>query len=330
VVAAAMIKDQITQDLSLMVAARMSEEGARQVLMACRWPETGGRPVCPKCGYDELYTISGRRTFRCKRCRADVSVTSGTIFAGSKISAKDLLLAACVFVGGAKGVSSLQLSRYLGRQYKSSFVLAHKMREAMQRPELGLGGTVQVDGCTIGGHRIADNTINMSGKRRYRKNLKNRRVVVVARESFGNTKAFVGEKESDALPMIAKTLTSGCVVHADGSNAWNGLSNPCAVARVHHCDAYSQDGVHTNWAESYFAMLRKMHYGTHHQISARHLEAFANELAWRQDNRQITESDKVRRLLTRCLNTPPSESWRGYWQRKGRRSSEKNAHTAET
>lgn len=122
-----MIKDQIAEDLSLMMAARMSEDDARRVLMVCRWPETGGHPVCPRCGHDELYTIRGRRTFRCKQCRTDVSVTSGTIFAGSKISAKDLVLAACIFVGGAKGVSSLQFSRYLGLQYKSSFVLAHKM-----------------------------------------------------------------------------------------------------------------------------------------------------------------------------------------------------------
>jgi transposase-like protein len=232
-----------------------------------------------------------------------------------------LLLAACIFVGGAKGVSSLQISRYLGRQYKSSFVLAHKMREAMQRPELGLCGTVQVDGCTIGGHLVAENMSGVSGKRCYRRKLENRRVVVVAREPFGKTKAFVGKKEADSVPAIIKTLAPNSLVHADGSKAWNGLLKSYKLARVHHCDAYSQDGVHTNWAESYFAMLRKMHYGTHHQISARYLEAYTNELAWRQDNRQIAESDKVRLLLTRCLSTPPSESWRGYWQRGARRLS---------
>jgi transposase-like protein len=291
--------------------------------MACRWPKTGGDPVCPKCGHEDVYVIRGRRTFRCKRCRIDISVTSGTIFAGSKISARDLLVAACIFVGGAKGVSSLQLSRYLGCQYKSSFVLAHKMREAMQRPELGLGGTVQVDGCTIGGHRVAENMTGVSGRRRYRRNLKNRRVVVVAREPFGNTKAFVGKKESESVPAVVEALAPGSRIHADGSKAWNGLSKSYELARVQHCDAYSQDGVHTNWAESYFAILRKMHYGTHHQISAQYLEAYANELAWRQDNRQISESDKVHLLLTRCLSAPPSESWRGYWQRRGQRPSKK-------
>jgi hypothetical protein len=30
------------------------------------------------------------------------------------------------------------------------------------------------------------------------------------------------------------------------------------------------------------ALLRKMQYGIHHQIGAQHLDAYANELAWRQ------------------------------------------------
>jgi transposase-like protein len=127
-----MTENHRTTDISLMAVVRMTEDDARRALMACRWPETGGNPVCPKCRHDEVYAIRKRRVFRCKRCRTDVSVTSGTIFAGSKISARDLLLAACIFVGGAKGISSLQLSRYLGCQYKSSFVLAHKMREIMR------------------------------------------------------------------------------------------------------------------------------------------------------------------------------------------------------
>lgn len=76
--------------------------------------------------------------------------------------------------------------------------------------------------------------------------------------------------------------------------------------------------MHTNWAESYFAMLRKMQYGIHHKIGAQHLEAYANELAWRQDNREMKESEKIRLLLMLCLNMPPSEKWSKYWQRSRR------------
>lgn len=213
-----------SEDLSLVSVARISDEDARKALMALRWPASNGSPVCPKCGHDEVYFRKSRRTFLCKRCARDFSIISGTIFAFSKISAKDLILAACIFVGGAKGISGLQLSRYMGRQYKSSFVLAHKMREAMQRPKLGLRGVVQVDGCTIGGYRLAANTAGVFGKRFYRKKHENRRVVVVAREPFGNTKAFVGKKESDSLTAIAETLSPDTIIQADGSRAWNALA----------------------------------------------------------------------------------------------------------
>ena len=293
----------------------MSEEEARKTLMLLRWPKTDGRPTCPKCRNAEVYPLRTRPVFRCK-CRHQFSITSGTIFAGSKMSARSLILAACIFIGGAKGVSSLQLSRYLGCQYKTSFVLAHKMREAMQRPDMALGGVVQVDGCTIGGHRVAENVTDEFGKRRYRKKYKNRRVVVVAREPFGNTKAFVGKRESDSVGAIAGAVAPDSLIHADGSKGWNRLARSYKVARIQHNDAYSRDGVHTHWAESYFALLRKMHYGTHHQISEQHLEAYANELAWRQDNRKIKESEKVLLLLMLCLSAPPSKKWSRYWQPK--------------
>jgi transposase-like protein len=303
-------------DLSLVSVARMSDEEARKALMALRWPSSNGRPICPRCSHNEVYFRKSRRTFLCKRCVKDFSIISGTIFAFSKVSAKDLILAACLFVGGAKGVSGLQLSRYMGRQYKSSFVLAHKMREAMQRPDLGLHGVVQVDGCTIGGYRLASNAVGEYGKRYYQKKYGNRRVVVVAREPFGNTKAFVGKKESDSLGAVSETLAPDTIIQADGSRAWNSLARQFDLMRVEHDKAYSEDGAHTNWAESYFALLRKMQYGIHHKIGAQYLEAYANELAWRQDNREMKESEKIKVLLTRCLNMPPSQRWSKYWQRR--------------
>lgn len=304
-----------SSEMSLVSVARMSDEDARNALMAFRWPASDGRPVCPKCGHHEVYFLKSRSIFRCKRCANNFSIISGTIFACSKVPAKDLLLAACLFVGGVKGVSGLQLSRYMGRQSKTCFVLAHKMREAMQRPDLGLRGVVQVDGCTIGGYRLAANTIGASGKRFYQKKYENRRVVVVAREPFGNTKAFVSKKEADSLAAIAETLAPDTIIHADGSRAWNSLARQFDLLQVEHDKAYSERGVHTNWAESYFSMLRKMQYGIHHKIGAKNLEAYANELAWRQDNREMKEGEKISLLLTLCLGTPPSLKWGKYWQR---------------
>ena len=56
---------------------------------------------------------------------------ASTIFACRKLSFVDLLAAICLFVNAAKGASALQLSRDLDVQYKTAFVLAHKLREAL-------------------------------------------------------------------------------------------------------------------------------------------------------------------------------------------------------
>ncbi len=78
-----------------------------------------------------VYEYSSRRIYKCKGCEAQFSLTTATIFASRKLPLRDLLAAIAIFVNGAKGISALQLSRDLGVQYKTAFVLAHKLREAM-------------------------------------------------------------------------------------------------------------------------------------------------------------------------------------------------------
>jgi len=69
-------------------------------------------------------------------------------------SIRDLLAAIAIFVNGAKGYSALQLSRDLDCQYKTAFVLAHKLREAMGASAKGrmLSGDVEIDGAYFGGY----------------------------------------------------------------------------------------------------------------------------------------------------------------------------------
>ena len=107
------------------------EEAAFKTFCEMRWPDTDGKPVCPKCGCPEAFHITTRRKFKCVGCYHQFSVTSGTIFASRKLSFTDLLAAIVIFVNGAKGVSALQVSRDLCVQYKTAFVLSHKLREAM-------------------------------------------------------------------------------------------------------------------------------------------------------------------------------------------------------
>ena len=66
---------------------------------------------------------------------------------------RSYLLAIAIFCNEVKGKSMLALSRDLGTQYKTAFVLAHKMREAMAAESKGAhvggpGRKAEVDGGT--------------------------------------------------------------------------------------------------------------------------------------------------------------------------------------
>src|SRR3954470_22435602 len=145
--------------LSLKAVFRMGEDKAYETFRQLRWPETEGEAVCPRCGCVETYDIATRRRFKCVACYHQFSVTSGTIFASRKLSFTDLLAAIVIFVNGAKGVSALQVSRDLDVQYKTAFVLSHKLREAMAREQIGrqLNGVVEIDGGYFGGHVKPEN-----------------------------------------------------------------------------------------------------------------------------------------------------------------------------
>src|SRR5579859_658841 len=117
--------------LSLSRVMRLSDDEAFDVFKAIRWADNGGEPYCPKCGCTAIYAFTARRIFKCMACNSQFSVTSGTIFASRKMAIRDILAAIAIFTNGAKGVSALQLSRDLNVQYKTAFVMAHKLREVL-------------------------------------------------------------------------------------------------------------------------------------------------------------------------------------------------------
>ena len=104
--------------LSLASVLRMTDAQAERTFAGVRWPETDGKAVCPHCGCPTCYEArrpSGALRFRCKACRKDFSLTSGTLFAFHKLPLQTYLAATVIFCNEVKGKSALALSRGLGR-----------------------------------------------------------------------------------------------------------------------------------------------------------------------------------------------------------------------
>ena len=304
--------------LSLKTVFRMSEDKAYSVFCSLRWSDTNGAPVCPRCGSLDAYTITSRRKFKCADCYHQFSVTSGTIFASRKLSFTDLLAAIAIFVNGAKGVSALQVSRDLDVQYKTAFVLSHKLREAMAAEQQGrvLDGVVETDGAYFGGYV---KPANRKADRRDRRLLANqsgqRQSVIIVRERNGQSITSVGKTEAQGVATVLRSVDASAVVHADEASHWDALHGSYEARRINHSVCYSDGSACTNMAESYFSRLRRAEIGTHHSIAGRYLSAYASEMAWREDNRRIANGTQFAMVVTAGLRSGVSRQWKGYWQR---------------
>lgn len=261
--------------LSLKEIYKGGEEKAYETFRKVRWHATDGAPVCPRCGGLDAYEITTRRRFKCKACGHQFSVTSGTIFASRKMAFTDLLAAICIFVNGVKGIAALQLSRDLDCQYKTAFVLLHKLREAMAAEIEGaeLAGVVEVDGAYFGGHIRPENLKEDRVDRRLAQHQTGtRRVVVAFRQRLGRTLPFVVKTEAEGVELAKRFVDRLAVVHADEAGHWDALHDGWTVRRINHSEAYSMgDEGCTNQVESYFARLRRMVVGQHHGVSPRYL-----------------------------------------------------------
>lgn len=308
--------------ISLVTVLRMSEEQAADMFQQIRW--NGENPHCPDCGGLDPYFVprkSGKRRWRCRACSKDFTLTSGTLFAWHKLPLTMYLAAIVIFINEVKGKSALAMSRDLNVQYKTAFVLTHKLREAMaveiQNNEIGGPGKVaEVDGAYFGGYVRPKNEKADRKDRRLPENQNGKRkCVVVMRERQGKTFVKTFDSEDQGARYLRERVAPGTTIHADESSAWNVLHASYKVQRINHSQAYSKDGACTNQAESYFSRLRRAENGHHHHIAGNYIDRYAREIAFREDHRRESNGEQFDRIIKLITTNRPSVDFSGYWQR---------------
>ena len=96
-----------------------TEEKAEEWFIAQRWPDG---VACPFCGSKEVSARPSRKPqpFRCRSCRKDFSVKTGTVFHSSKIPLSKWAVGFYLYMTNLKGVSSMKLHRDLGITQRSA------------------------------------------------------------------------------------------------------------------------------------------------------------------------------------------------------------------
>ena len=125
----------------------------------------------------------------------------------------------------------------------------------------------------------------------------------------------VGATEAEGVAATIANVSAGATVHADEASHWDKLAAHFPIKRINHQKAYSQAGACTNQAESFFSRVRRAEIGTHHHIAGRYLNAYAVEMAWREDARRVSNGNQFTMIVSAAAIAPKSEAWCGYWQK---------------
>jgi transposase-like protein len=282
------------------------DDAARAHLESLLWPQGA---VCPRCGVmgDRITKLQGKSTrpgvYKCKDCRKPFSVTVGTVMERSHVALHKWVLAAHFMASSKKGMSALQLQRLLGTNYETAWFLFHRLRECPKGergPMGGEGKVVEADETYVGGKEKNKHANKRLGRSLARDTKK---AVVTLVERDGSARSF------HVANVTAKTIRTVLVTNAsrkshlmtDGSNVYLGVGSEYAAhGRTDHASGeYVRDDgfIHSNTAESYFAILKRGVYGSFHSISEAHMHRYLVEFDYRYSTRKWSDVERAEELL---------------------------------
>jgi transposase-like protein len=274
-------------DLCELMERYGDEQSCRDYLEKLRWPH-GVR--CPKCSGERISSILKRDQYNCdtESCRYQFSVTADTMFHDTHLPLVKWFLATFLICQSRKGMSANQLKRMLRINCRTAWYLCHRIREAMKETNpTPLGGTLEIDETFVGGRQRGHQ--HKAGHPECKK-----QVIIGIRQRGGALRFFHAEdvKSGTLAKYIRENVSQDVdVIMTDEFQSYPKALHDAGVLAEHktvcHKDGIYVDGdIYTNGIESAFSLLKRGIVGTWHRVSAKHLQAYLNEMCFRFDNRK--------------------------------------------
>ncbi len=261
------------------------EVNAREFLEAQRWPNG---PVCPHCKEEDAATkLQGKSTragvYKCKNCERPYTVTVGTVFERSKVPLRTWLYVTFLLCGSKKGISSHQIHRMIGVQYRTARFMTMRIREAMRTgalaPPMGSGGGVVEADETYTGRSIYP---KMGGGTQHM------RTVFTLVERGGEARSFHIERAhaSTITPIIEANISKEAKIASDDAHHYHMLKKKGFdhESVSHRRGEYVRGDVHSNTVEGFFAIFKRGMRGTYQHCAEANLHRYLAEFDFRYSN----------------------------------------------
>lgn len=281
-----------------------TSEQCLQYIEKMRWPD--GVVRCPTCGASTVTKVQRKSAsknarnwfYLCqeKTCHQQFSATAGTIFHDTHLPLIKWFQAIALVLNAKKGLSAMQLKRDLGVSYKTAWYLYHRIREIMAEGDIPkLGGIVEIDETYIGGKQKGKGVW-------YGKRQKQTVMGAVQREGNLKLKHVPNARKQHVQPFIEasvdasveRVMTDTSVIYPFALSAEMKAKHEIVN---HIIGEYARGDVYTNSIENVFSLFKRGIIGQYHKISAKHLQRYLDEFAYRFNRRKEDAfSETVRRL----------------------------------
>ena len=279
------------------------EATCRKYVAEQRWG--AGKTVCPYCNHNKAYVIEGGKRYKCasRTCYKKFSVTVGTFMEASNRPLTKWLAGIYLVTAHKKGISSYQLGRDLGIAQKNSWFMLHRIREVL-KPQYDevLSGIVEVDETYMAKKYrskykgLSPDEVEQLTEQQHLDKQKSKGAVIGIVQRNGNAivKAIPRISKQHIKEMVTKHVDAqNTRLMTDESNLYKfSLRDYSRQSVIHSKGQWVNGDCHTNTVEGLWAIMKRGIYGIYHHVTAKHLQAYCNEYAFRYNTRKIKDSQR--------------------------------------